>query len=344
MKLLLTICAAFAGAYLGLRYKLPAGALVGAMLSTMAFNLVFGMAYMPVGLKFYTQLATGAYIGAKITRDDALSMRQIVKPSLILSLVLLLFTTGVGWVICHVTRLTAATALFAIAPAGITDMTLASMDFDAEPSVVALVQTVRVISTVCLMPLVIRRLARTRRADPFVKPPAKSGQKKRSGKDLAVTLLIALICGAAGKRAGIPGGVIAFAMAGCAMYNIWCGKGYMPLRLRQFIQVFAGALIGSTVGRQEFFQMLEIYNVVIIAVVSFLALDLVAASLIAKWTDMDFITALFACAPGGLTDMTLIAESMGADSVKIAGIHMIRLVSVVAFYPSVIHLLVAGIG
>ena len=168
----------------------------------------------------------------------------------------------------------------------------------------------------------------------------KTGTGARTWGDLAVTMILALISGALGKFLGVPGGAIAFSMLGCAAYNIKTDRGYMPLRVRKFVQVFAGSLIGTTVGRQQAMKMLELWDVVILAVVSFIVLDLVAGAIIAKCTDMDLVTALFSCAPGGLTDMTLIAADLGADGVKVAGMHMIRLVSVIAFYPTVISFLV----
>lgn len=88
--------------------------------------------------------------------------------------------------------------------------------------------------------------------------------------------------------------------------------------------------------------MIELWDVVILAIVSFIVLDLVAGVIISKTTDMDLISALFSSAPGGLTDMTLIAAELGADGVKVAGMHMIRLVSVIACYPTLIQLIVSG--
>ena len=341
VQLLLTICIGFLGAYLGLKYKLPAGALVGSMIAVMIFNVAFDMAWMPQGLKFYTQIATGAYVGAKITRQDALDLRHILMPALILSAVMLAFTVTVGRIICLISELAIPTALFSMAPAGIADMTLAAMDFpDAEPSVVALIQTLRVIFTILLLPPIIRRVMRSRGTGMEGCAVQKSGAGERTIVDLAITMLIALVSGALGKFLGVPGGAIAFSMLGCAAYNIKSDRGYMPLRVRKFVQVFAGALIGTTVGRQQAIKMLELWDVVILAVFSFIILDLVAAALIAKCTDMDLVTALFSCAPGGLTDMTLIAADLGADGVKVAGMHMIRLVSVIAFYPMVISFLV----
>ena len=68
-------------------------------------------------------------------------------------------------------------------------------------------------------------------------------------------------------------------------------------------------------------------------------LDLAAAWLIQRWTSMDMITALFASAPGGVTDMALIAEDMGADSVKVTGMHTVRLIGVISLYPALISVL-----
>ena len=345
MNMLLTVCVGAVGSAIALRRRIPAGALIGAMVAVMAFNVIFGSAYMPQTLKFYTQIATGAYIGAKISRTDASNLRFILKPAVLLSAVMLVFTVCVGCVICAISDLSVPTALFSMAPAGITDMTLACMDFeDGEPSVVALIQTVRIIFVILLIPPIIRRVAEKQGPGQSGKRTVETGQKGK-GKvwELAVTMAIALGCGALGKKLGVPGGAIAFSMAGCAAFNIKTDHGYMPLKLRQFIQVFAGALIGTTVGREEVRQMLELWDVVLLAVVSFIVLDLVAGVVIARYTGMDIVTALFSCAPGGLTDMTLIAADLGADGVKVAGMHMFRLVSVIAVYPSIIHALVSRI-
>ena len=343
MNMLLTVCVGFLGAVVALRRKVPAGAMVGAMIAVMIFNVAFERAFMPTGLKFYTQIATGAYVGAKISRDDARNLRCIIKPALVLSGVMLIFTLSVGWVICRISNVSVPTALFAMAPAGITDMTLAAMDFEqAEPSVVALVQTLRVVFVILLLPPIIRRFA-CRDDHTGASTPVTALVKRKKGMgELAATGIVALACGAMGKALGIPGGTIAFSMAGCAAFNIKTDHGYMPLKLRQFIQVFAGSLIGTTVGREQVSQMIELWDVVILAIVSFIVLDLVAGVIISKTTDMDLISALFSSAPGGLTDMTLIAAELGADGVKVAGMHMIRLVSVIACYPPLIQLIVSG--
>ena len=347
IRLAVTIAVAMVGGYAALRLRVPAGALIGSMVVVAVMNVALGSAYMPAGWKFYTQVSTGAYLGAKISRADLRDLKIIFKPAVILALVMLAFTTAVGILICRITDLTPATALFAVAPAGITDMTLASMEFDSEPSIVALIQTVRIIFTICMLPPMIKFIER--RSGTHPNPPAAQTQsaaagvpskKKKSADEIVVTLVIALICGRLGKLAGIPAGAITCSMVGAAAFNLLTDHAYMPLRLRQFIQIFAGALIGCTVGREQILMMLHIWKAVLLAIVGFTLLDLAAAWIIHRHTEMDIITALFSSAPGGLTDMALIAEDMGADSIKIAGMHSLRLIGVVILYPTIIGLLV----
>lgn len=340
VTLLLTICTAVAGGYIALKLRVPAGALIGAMLSTTVLNLAFQAAYMPAEVKFFTQVATGVYIGAKISRSNLGDLRAILRPALLLLAMMLTFAATVGTLIYSISDLSVPTALFAMAPGGITDMTLASMDFGAESSVVALIQTLRVICTTALLPVLIRTLRdRGTDAPSLPKETAQTAKRRRTWKDLAPTILIGLLCGGVGKYLNIPCGAIAFSMAGCAAFNVATDRSYMPLNLRRFVQMFAGALIGCSVGREQLLQMLDLGWVTVIAIVSFLLLDLAAGRVMMRLFHFDTTTALFACAPGGITDMALIAEEMGADSVKVAGMHIIRLVGIVALYPLIIQVL-----
>lgn len=233
---ILTSCVAILGGYVGYKLRIPAGTLIGAMIFTAVLSVVSQAAYIPSELKFYTQIATGAYIGAKISKSDVMSLREVVKPAIILMLVMLAFSIGVGLLIYRISKLSIATALFSMAPAGVSDMALASMDFDAEPSVVAFMQTMRIIFILFLIPLMIKGINQKYPAlnQSSERNATERAATKGSGgwRDPGLTLCAALICGGVGKALNVPGGAIAFSMAGCASVNIMTGHGYMPLKLR----------------------------------------------------------------------------------------------------------------
>ena len=158
MTILLTACTAVLGGCAGLKLRLPAGALIGAMASTAAMNLLFQAAYMPTEVKFFTQVATGVYIGAKISRSNLGDLRSILRPALVLLAIMLSFAAAMGTLIYSISSLSVPTALFAMAPGGITDMALIAEEMGADSVKVAGMHIVRLIGIVALYPLIIQAL------------------------------------------------------------------------------------------------------------------------------------------------------------------------------------------
>ena len=342
---LLTALVAIAGGYGAMRLRIPAGALLGAMIAVTVFNLIFEKATMPADMKLISQIATGAYIGARISKKEVAGLKQILLPAVIMTTLLMVFTMGVGMIIHRTQGLSVPTALFGMAPGGIADMTLAAMDFGADVSAVALLQTIRLIFLLLALPPIIRHYGKKDQVNTEIKnsPSKKKSDKSIQWENLFLTLLVGSLCGIGGKALGIPAGGIVCSMAGCIAFNILTERGCMPVSLRRFVQMLAGALIGTSIGRQEVIMMRTMWPVVLMAMACFLFIDLVASALIVKHTDMDRTTALFSCSPGGMTDLTLLSEEYGADTLKVAGMHMVRMTSVVAFYPLIISLLMKGV-
>lgn len=340
---LVTALVAIAGGYGAMRLRIPAGALLGAMIAVTVFNLLFEKAAMPADMKLVSQIATGAYIGARISKKEVAGLRHILLPAVIMTTLLIVFTMGVGLVIHRTQGISVATALFAMAPGGIADMTLAAMDFGADVSTVALLQTIRLIFLLLVLPPVIRfygkKDEKASGLDTKSNTSKQQGSKSINWENLLLTLVVGSVCGIGGKALGIPAGGIVCSMAGCIAFNILTERGCMPVSLRRFVQMLAGALIGTSIGREEVIIMRSLWPVVLMAMACFLLIDLVASSLIVRYTDMDRTTALFSCSPGGMTDLTLLSEEYGADTLKVAGMHMVRMTSVVAFYPLIISIL-----
>ena len=337
----MTALVAIAGGYGAMRLRIPAGALLGAMIAVTVFNLIFEKATMPADMKLISQIATGAYIGARISKKEVIALKHILLPAVIMTTLLIVFTISVGLVIYSTQGLSVPTALFGMAPGGIADMTLAAMDFGADVSAVALLQTIRLIFLLLALPPIIRFYGHKDTPDVETKAAASKKQNTKSIKweNLLLTLFVGSACGIVGKIIGIPAGGIVCSMAGCIAFNILTERGCMPVSLRRFVQMLAGALIGTSIGREEVLIMRTMWPVVLMAMACFLFIDLIASALIVRFTDMDRTTALFSCSPGGMTDLTLLSEEYGADTLKVAGMHMVRMISVVAFYPLIISIL-----
>ena len=351
MFFIITLLVGLIGAMIALKLKVPAGAMIGSLFAVAIFNILTSNADLPQSYKIIAQISTGTFIGAKITANDVKGLKNIFLPSLIMVILMGIVNFLMGYFIYKFTPLDMVTALFATAPGGLTDMTIISYDFGADSSKVALLQMVRLISVVSLIPALIKIVVKnfnkskgnikntapkvdTSKEDTF----SHLNQKEKFIK-VFITLVIGAIGGVIGKILNIPSGAMTLSMVATAIYNIYSSNAFMPLRLRQLIQVLAGALIGAKMTLGDIVSLKEIFIPVGIVIMGFCLMNLLLGILIYKITDFSVETSLFATAPGGMSDISIIASELGADTPKVATMQFFRLVTVVAIYPIIINII-----
>ena len=129
-------------------------------------------------------------------------------------------------------------------------------------------------------------------------------------------------------------------MIGVGIFNIFLNRGVMPIPLRQLIQMFGGALIGTKVSLKDVLEMGQLLHLVVIVIIGFLFMNIIIGLIVYKSSNFNIATSLFSAAPGGVSDISIIASEMGADTPKVAIIQLMRLVSIVSFYPILIQIIV----
>ena len=140
---LLTIAVATVGGLVLQKLKFPAGAMVGAMVAVGALNILTGGALMPASVKVFTRTIAGLFVGLSMNMDMVRNMKRLFKPLLLLVGVVFCLCLGAGVTLYHVTDLDAVTSLFCVAPGGLTDMTLMTMDMGGDAAIVTVLQVMR---------------------------------------------------------------------------------------------------------------------------------------------------------------------------------------------------------
>lgn len=74
-------------------------------------------------------------------------------------------------------------------------------------------------------------------------------------------------------------------------------------------------------------------------IIFYLVLNLGLALLLKRLAHLDFVTAFFACAPGGASDMTLMSADFSANVAWVSVFQIIRSVCMIAVYPFIVMLL-----
>lgn len=153
---------------------------------------------------------------------------------------------------------------------------------------------------------------------------------------LVYTLVIAALIGWAMDRMKVPGGMMIGAVIGACGVNIVFQGPQLPGEAKIAAQIVAGAFIGSGIKREDFKQMKSILLAAAVVISCLFVINLTAALLIRATGPVDLLTALFASAPGGLSDIPIIAADMGADASQVLALQFVRFVMGIAIFPSLI--------
>lgn len=348
INLLLTMLSAFLLGYTFDRLKIAGGMMIGSLLGSAIFNIIFGLGFMPSGFKILAQIIAGAFIGCSISKQDIVDLKYVYKPVIFVLFMYLMLNIIAGTLIYLTSSLDAPTAFMSATPGGMSDIPIISIDFGANSTTVAAMQFVRLVIGVGVFPTMIRNIGKNNNNkndnletlqqevnhnNPTVKP-------KVSGlKMILLTLFIATLGGIFGKYSGLSGGVLVFSMIATVCFKIKHDDIVLPRQMRKLAQIFSGSFIGCTMTINDFIAYKELVLPIIILIACYLINCLLSGYILHKKFGFDLQEGMLATSPAGATDMALISQDMGIQSPRLVVIHVVRLISVIAFFPAIIQLI-----
>jgi len=149
-----------AGGIIGLKLKLPAGALFGAMAATAAYHLLTSKGYVPPQANTILQIAIGATIGLNFSMENIKGLGSIFLSAVVMVIGLMIFSLILGFIISKVTGMDLITALFSASPGGLANIVLISDAYGAQAHIVALLHTLRLVSVVFFMPIIVKFISK----------------------------------------------------------------------------------------------------------------------------------------------------------------------------------------
>lgn len=154
--------------------------------------------------------------------------------------------------------------------------------------------------------------------------------------NLVIAIAVALIGGLVFKKIKFPAGLMVGAMLAAGMLNIFTGIVDVPGSIKFYVQVIAGAFVGIAMDKEKIVQLKSIIKPAIVMILGLLFINISLGTLVYFMTDMDLMTSLFSTVPGGMTDVSIISQDMGADTARTAVFQLARLIGVVTFFPLII--------
>ncbi len=245
------------GALLLRRLRIPAGALIGALVAVMILNSFQSNATIyPEDLRVFVQILSGLVIGTRFTRSDIKTLKTMVFPIIILVLTLLSTNLLFAFIMQHFTSLSFMTSFFACAPGGVSDLALVATDFGAVMEHVALLQLFRLVSVIIVFPPMIRAMLKIdEKASPAKTMTRVGSSISVSPSWFLATIACALTGGLLFNAVSIPAGAILGSIVGVALLNLVSDKATYPKVLKILVQIAAGSYIGSRITVQTLFEI-----------------------------------------------------------------------------------------
>lgn len=349
--ILVTLGIAFACGYVGLKLKIPAGAMVFAMVGVAAFNIFTDLGNLPANTRPILQGLGGAMIGHAITKADVKNLRKMWGPALLLIASMIVLNVGVALLVHFISGITIPTSLFACAPGGVSDMALIADEMGADPGQVSILQLFRLVG-ICLVYPVTFRFIRNRW--PSLAAPVEPAEglemdeapkQTKLNKQTAVPFLLTLACAAVIgfliDLVKMPAAFMVGGVVGSCAYNLLSnGKGFFPSRLRFFVQAATGGLIGVRMSMESVVVLPTLIVPILVMFITMLCFTALCGFLMYKMTKSDLLTSVMSVTPGGLQEMAILAQDLKCNTAQIVTMHTVRVIAVICFFPLLLRWLI----
>lgn len=320
---------------------LPLPWMTGSMFVTTAAALLGVPIQAPARLRELMVVVLGVMLGSAFNLEALRDVERWLGTLGLLVAFIALVTLSVAALLRRLLGYDPATAYFAAAPGGLTEMMLMGQAMGGDDRTIALVHGVRLLLTVFTIPFWFRlfggyapgaaaTLGRVVDLDPF---------------EVAVLAACAVAGAGLAQRIRLPapyffGPMLLSAAAHMAGFV----EAAPPREAVNLAQLVIGVSVGCRFGGVPIARVLGTLLAGVGVTVYMLALAVAFAAAGANLTGFPFAAVLLAFAPGGLPEMTLISLALAIDPAFVATHHLARMVVLYAVAPVAFRLLVRAAG
>lgn len=309
----------------------PLAWMLGAMLSVTGASFA-GLA-PGVSIKLRTVMVTvlGVMLGSAFTPELLAALGRWTGSLALLILVIILMSMAAYIFFRRVGRYDPVTSYFASMPGGLTEMTLIGEAQGGDVRRISLTHATRILIAVSLIPFYFRVIQ-------GLDVPAMPAQAGRLlDLNLADAGLLAA-CAALGLKLARLVKAPAAALTGPMLLSaVVHGAGWStaapPLELIAAAQVVVGTAIGARFAGLTWATAGRTILLAAAAGILMIAVAAAVSALAAPWLGLRQEALFLALSPGGLTEMAVIALSLGIGTAFVSTMHVIRILMIVTLAP-----------
>lgn len=346
IRFLVTLAIGTVGGLLFRKKKVPAGLMLGSMVFVGLFSLSTAQAHYYTSLRRAVQIISGCMVGSRIKRNDFTKIKKLGLPYLILFLAMVIYNISFGYLLFQLSSLDPATALLAVSPGGAMDMSILASELGGSTPIVALLHVYRQIALYFIVPLFIRFATKIKLITPNNNCPStcygEDFKKRKINSNLhyIYSILFSSLISILFVALRVRSGWIIGAAVGGLIYSLIINEYTIPKNLSFAARIFAGSYIGVQIGPQFIASISGFFIPIVIISFAIIVLLATLPIIMHRLTSLSYVTCLLASSPGGLTEMSLLAEEMDADTMTVVILQTLRMLSVLILFPCFVEMIV----
>lgn len=325
--ILLSFVIACVGAGLFVWLHAPLPIFLGALTFTMVASIAGAPLRRPRLLSIPMRIVLGVAVGAAFSPallgragEVALSLSLIVPFSIAI--------TAVGtWFYWKIAKFDLPTAFFSAVPGGLNDMVSMAEDAGANQRVVTLLQSVRLVMIVFLVPVFVELSSGTHVSGAVVNT---IHLWEMGPLDLAVLCVLGVVGWLVARALGIAGAPIVGPMIlSGVVHALGLTEAKMPSELLILAQLTLGILLGAQFRGLTMRELTSWVSWALVFSLVLFAVSMAVAFGVAALSGANEVSVLLAYAPGGQSELNLLALILKLDVAFIALHHLLRVAAVI---------------
>lgn len=325
------ILVAFLGGYLFFSLNTPLPWVLGSLTFVMLWQgITKRKLVIPNAVRDGGFIILGIYFGLYFTKETFHTVIPYLIPYIIVTCILIVACVVLGTLVTRWINIDKITSVFSCIPGGLSEMAMASESLHAKASLVVIFQTIRLITVLFTIPPFMTYFLGGGSGGGFQKTAAVIVPEIGWNYLWFVIPVVASIL----LRDKIPAGIIIGALGITAILNV------CPIELASIpspMMNVAQVAVGASLGKNILFRDLKIggkYTAVYFGLsVTIIIISFGLGTLLAKFTSLDYATALLGISPGGFFEMVLTAYNVGGDPAIVSAFQLVRILLIVLLVP-----------
>lgn len=328
IKMLFVATLAFFGGYifekLGIYLPWMLGPLFVILIAKMKFGSYF---YWSKNLRSLGLVILGVQLGSSFTKEALFEMVHYLPLMLISTITITLLTIIMGWFIAKWMNLSLGTALLGSFPGGLSQMVILSEELkNVDESIVAFMQTFRVIFVISIVPWIVTHLM-VRESNDMLSGEFHSFFLFQYDVKWALILFVILVLLIyVGKYIRFPLPHLLGPLLAATLFNlVGPGAPEIPDFWLNASQLMIGAHLGLTlkVNNPKLFR--KMFGVICISNIILILFCLVVAKILWYYSPVGVNELFLSIAPGGVAEMSVTALSIDVDVSVVTSFHLFRI-------------------